>query len=173
MKKVLLTESQIRLIKEEVDRNDSIQKLIFADPSEIEFEEDDSVIPTGVPVSRGYCRLIPVIGGKKIDERYVKFSAEEIRVKNTVIYQLHIYVDYSIRRLGIAEKLYTAFILQGYPACSLYTNRASSFYKDAGSEIKSDAAIENLWNKLAQNPHISVKPMKYNGKQIGVIGLRK
>ena len=145
MKKVLLTESQIRLINEEIDRNDSIQKLIFADPSEIEFEEDDSVIPTGVPVSRGYCRLIPVIDGKKIDEKYVKFSAEEIRIKNSVIYQLHIYIDYGIRRLGIAEKLYTAFILQGYPACSLYSNRASSFYKDAGSEIKSDKAIENLF----------------------------
>ena len=173
MKKVLLTESQIRLINEEIDRNDSIQKLIFADPSEIKFEEDDCVVPAGVPVSRGYCRLIPVIDGKKIDEKYVKFTAEEIRVKNHAIYQLHIYVDYTIRRLGIAEKLYTAFILQGYPACSLYCNRASSFYRDNGSEVKSDEAIDNLWNKLAQNPQISVKPMKYNGEQIGVIGLRK
>lgn len=173
MKKILLTESQIKLIKEETDKNDSIQKLIFADPSEITFEEDDNVIPSGVPVNRGYCRLIPVIDGKKIDEKYVRFSAEEVHVKNHVIYQLHIYVDYSIRRLGIAEKLYTAFILQGYPACSLYVNRASSFYKDAGSEIKSDVAIDGLWSKLSQNPHISVKPIMFNNKQVGVIGLKK
>ena len=173
MRKVLLTEAQVRLINEEIDRNDSIQKLIFADASEITFEEDDNVIPSGVPVSRGYCRLIPIIDGKKIDEKYVRFTAEEISIKGKIIYQLHIYVDYNIRRLGIAEKLYTAFILQGYPACSLNINRTSSFYKDANSEIKSDVAIDNLWNKLAKNPHILVKPINYNGKQIGVIGLRK
>ena len=173
MRKVLLTESQVRLIKEEVDKNDSIQKLIFTDPSKIKFEVDDTVIPNGIPVNRGYCRLIPIIDGKKIGEQYVRFTAEEIPYKDKAIYQLHIYVDYGIRRLGIAEKLYTAFILQGYPACSLYVNRTASFYKDAGSEVKSDAAINNLWNKLAQNPQISVKPLMRKGKQVGVIGLKK
>ena len=173
MKKVLLTESQIKLINEEINKNDTIQKLIFADASEITFEVDDSVIPRGIPVSRGYCRLIPIIDGKKIEEKYVKFSAEEVPIKNIVAYQLHIYVDYSIRRLGIAEKLYTAFILQGYPACSLYTNRTASFYSDAGSENKNDNAIENLWQKISNNPLIRVLPIKTNNKQIGVIAFKK
>ena len=157
MKKVLLTESQIRLINEEIDRNDSIQKLLFTEPSEIKFEKEDSVSSTGSPVSR----LIPVIDGKKIGENQVKLSADEIKVKNTVMYQLHIDVNYNIRRLGVAEKLYTAFILQGNPVCSLSNNRESS------------EAIENLWKKLSQNPEISVKPMKYNGKEVGIIALRK
>ena len=173
MKKILLTESQVKLITEEIDKNDSIQKLIFANPSDIDFEEDDTVIPSGIPVSRGYCRLIPVVDGKKISEKYVRLTAEEVRIKEHVVYQLHIYVDYNIRRLGIAEKLYTAFILQGYPVCSLFVNRASSFYKDSGSEVPSDAAINNLWEKLAQNPQISVKPIRYMGKEVGVLALRK
>ena len=157
MKKVLLTESQIRLINEEIDRNDSIQKLLFTEPSEIKFEKKDCVSSAGTHV----IRLIPVINGKKISEKQVKLSAEEIKVKNTVMYQLDIDVNYNIRRLGVAEKLYTAFILQGNPVCSLNNKRESS-------EI-----IENLWKKLARNPDISVKPMKYNGKEIGIIGLRK
>ena len=173
MKKILLTEAQVRLITEEIDKNDSIQKLIFADTSDIEFVEDDSVIPSGIPVSRGYCRLIPVIDGKEISEQFVRFSAEEVRYNGKTIYQLHIYVAPEIRRLGVAEKLYTAFILQGYPACSLYTNRTSSFYKEAGSDVKSDEAIENLWNKIAQHPGIAVLPMTRGDKQIGVIGLKK
>lgn len=155
MRKVLLTEAQVRLINEEIDRNDSIQKLIFKDASEIDFElcAQDTHNFT----------LIPVIDGKKIGPEQVFFKAERITLNNQIFYQLHIEVNYNIRRLGIAEKLYTAFILKGYPVCSLSCNRGDAARK----------AIRNLWGKLAQNPQITVMPINYKGNIIGVIGVKK
>lgn len=155
MKKVLLTESQVRLITEEVDKNDSIQKLLFADMSAIQFQKV-------ADMSAKSYSLIPVINGKKISDKQVKLTAEEIKVKDKTLYQLHIDVNYNIRRLGIAEKLFTAFILQGNPVCTMFSDMGES------ANI-----MKGLWKKLEQNPQISVKKMKYNGKEVGIMGIKK
>ncbi len=174
MRKILLTEAQVRIIEAEIQKNDKIQKLLFTDPTGIKFTVQDDVIPDGIPVSRGYCHLIPVIGNTEIGRNYVCLSAEEIKTKKGFsMYQLHIEVSPEYRNQGIAEKLYTAFILQGYPTCSLYSNRAANFYKQNKSGVPSDVAIEKLWNRIAANPEIVVKPLMRNKEQIGVFAIKK
>lgn len=173
MKKVLLTEAQVKLLTEEINKNDSIQKLIFSNPSEIKFEVSDEA-PSGIPTSRALYRLTPVIDGKEIDGQFVNFLAEEVNLGGETFYQLHINVDYDIRRLGIAEKLYTAFLTQGYPVCSLLSNRTASFYSEQGQTVEDDSAIENLWNKLKQNSEFEVDDVSdANGNVIGLIAYKK
>lgn len=168
MKKVLLNESQMNLLLEEIKKNDLIQKLIFADPEKIDFEAE-SAIPAGVSVSRGMYYVKPIIDGTEIPTEYVKLMAEEVKVNGNEYYQLHIYVNPELRRLGIALKLYTAFIKQGYSICSLYSNRTASFYKDNDSTNDSDSAIENMWNKIASESGAKVEELTNNkGEKIGV-----
>ena len=168
MRKVILTESQAKLLLEEIDKNDSIQKLIFCDPSDIKFEVSNEV-PDGVSVSRRLYHLTPVIDGKEIDGRYLNFLAEEVKINGKQYYQLHINVNKEIRRLGIAYKLYLAFILEDYPVCSLYKNRVSSFYSENLSEVSNDEAISSLWAKIAGEPGIVVEDLiDKNGNKIGI-----
>lgn len=168
MRKVILTESQAKLLLEEIDKNDSIQKLIFTNPSDIQFEVSNEV-PAGISVSRNIFHLTPVIDGKEIEGRYVNFLAEEVKVGGELYYQLHINVNKDIRRLGIAYKLYMAFILQDYPVCSLFKNRVSSFYGENWSEVSSDSAISGLWAKIANEPGIVVDDLiDKNGNKVGI-----
>ena len=155
MKKIILTESQARLLLEEIDKNDSIQKLIFCEPSDIEFEVSNDV-PGGTPIFR----LTPVVDGKKITSKYLNFTAEEVKVNEEQYYQLHIDVNEELRRLGIAYKLYVAFILQDYPVCSLFKDR--------------NLAISGLWAKIANEPEIVVDDLTdENGNKIGITAYRK
>jgi hypothetical protein len=168
MRKVILTESQAKLLLEEIDKNDSIQKLIFCNPSDIQFEVSNE-IPAGVSVSRNLFHLTPVIDGKEIDGKFLNFLAEEVKINGEQYYQLHINVNKEIRRLGIAYKLYLAFLLQDYPVCSLFKNRVSSFYDENWSENQSDSAISGLWAKIANEPGIVVDDLiDKNGNKVGI-----
>ena len=170
MRKIIINESQARMLIEEIDRNDSIQKLIFCEPSDIEFEVSDEV-PDGIPVSRGLFRLTPVIDGKEIGGQYLNFLAEEVKIAgHGIMYQLHINVNEELRRLGIAYKLYVAFILQDYPVCSLFSNRTAAFYSEKGKNIPSDDAIGGLWEKIANTPNITVEDLTdRDGNKIGIM----
>ena len=146
MRKIILTESQAKLLLEEVDKNDTIQKLIFCNPYDIEFKVSRSNID--LPV------LIPIIGGKEINERYVKVSFEEIHPDNNTHYVLHIEVNPKLRRLGIAYKIYLSLILKDYPICNLYP---------LSEEIK------KLWLKLANESGIVVSDLiNKDGNKIGI-----
>ena len=168
MRKIILTESQAKLLLEEIDKNDTIQKLIFCEPSDIEFEVA-SAVPNGVSVGRGIFQVIPVIDGKEVGTRYVSFLAEEVNVNGENWYQLHIRINEDLRRMGIAYKLYMAFILQDYPVCSLFKNRAGTFYSENDASIPSDSAIGGLWNKIASNPSVQVDDLyDRSGNKIGI-----
>lgn len=168
-KNFLLTESQIRMILNEEEKNDIIQSLIFSKPEDISFKMADGTF--GLPVSRRYMVLTPVINGIEIPRGYVNLECEEYNVDDELFWQLHIRVGDEIQRLGIAEKLYTAFILNGNKVVSLFRNRAATFYSDNNKNISSDSAIDGLWNKLSQNPKIQVYQLgDENGNVIGVTG---
>ena len=151
MKKVLLTESQVKLITEEIDKNDSIQKLLFTDPAEIEFEK--------VGAGNGSCQFLPVVDGKKITGKFVVLTGEEVKIKNVTFYNLKIEVSFNIRNLGVAAKLFTAFILNYGPVCS--------FYKDGEEFVKA------LWNRIKKEGLVDVKTFKYNGEEAGLFGKKK
>ena len=159
MRKVILTESQAKMLLEEIDKNDSIQKLVFCDPSDIKFDVSNE-IRAGASVNGGFYRLTPIIDGKEIDGKFLDFLAEGIVIDGEQYYQLYINVNKEIRRLGIAYKLYLAFIMQDYPVCSLYKNRTGSF---------SDSAINGLWAKIANEPGIIIDDLlDENGNKIGI-----
>lgn len=172
MKKILLTESQVTLLTEEITKNDKIQKLIFSTPAEISFEVENE-IPSSIPTNKKLFRLTPVINGYEYDNKFVNLLAEEVKFGDDTVYQLHINVNQNFRRLGIAEKLYTAFILEGYPVCSLYKNRTSTFFAANGEEKPGDEAIGNLWSKLSANPLIHTEDINIDGKSIGVLAYKK
>ena len=151
MRKILLTESQAKLILEEIDKNDSIQKLIFCDPSDIEFEVSDE-IPAGAPVNTHTLKII--VNGKEIDSSYLSLLFKEVNVDGELYYQLYVNVNEDLRRLGIAYKIYLSFILKDYPVCLLFD--------DSTEEIMS------LWAKLANEPNIIVDDLvDEDGNKIG------
>ena len=98
--------------------------LISCSESDIDFipEEYDDIIPT-IGGGRQRCMYIlhVTVNGVEIPTEYVYFRAEGIPKADS--FQLHINVDDSIRRKGIAFKLYQAFIRINGSACSLLKNR--------------------------------------------------
>ena len=151
---------------------DYIQLLTSCSESEIDFipEEYNDIIPTIGSEQRCMYILHVVINGIKIPTNYVYFRAEGIPKANS--FQLHINVDESIRRQGIAFKLYQAFIRINGSACSLFKNRTSTFYDENNTTIPSDVAISGLWKKLASLPNIKVIALKRKGEVVGVKAIR-
>ena len=139
---------------EEIDKNDSIQKLIFSEPSSIKFVATNDV-PDNVSVSNKAYRITPVIDGKKIDSKFVELFAIPKVIGNEEYFQILINVSSEIRRLGIAEKLLTSFIMNGYSVCYLFDG--------------TDIAMSNLWKKVSKDGRIKVSGL-YNkgGELIGV-----
>ena len=133
---------------EEIDRNDSIQKLIFCDPSDIEFKVMNEMSDT-------LC-FLPVVDGKKIDDRYVSFKAKKVNVGGKESYCIHIDVNEELRRLGIAFKLCVALILDGYSICYLVKDTLP-------------LSIKELWKKLGKTSGICVQVLKdEQGNKIGI-----
>lgn len=151
---------------------DYIQLLTSCSESEVDFipEEYNDIIPTIGSEQRCIYVLHVVINGIKIPTNYVYFRAEGIPKANS--FQLHINVDESIRRQGIAFKLYQAFIRINGSACSLFKNRTSTFYDENNTTIPSDVAISGLWKKLASLPNIKVIALKRKGEVVGVKAIR-
>ena len=145
MRKVLLTESQVRLIKEEVDKNDSIQKLIFTNADDVEFKKSADGI-----------RVIPVVDGKEISNKFISIEDETIDYNGKKLHQLKINVNPQIRHLGIAQKMFEAFILRGFPTCFMY-------------DINPELCVDSLWGEIMKNPKIRVKKLNNNG----VLGILK
>lgn len=168
MKKILITESQAKLISEEIYKNNLIQKIVFCKPEDITFKMYNGV-PTGVPVNRQFNVLVPIIDGVEIPRDLIKLECEEYNVDDELFWQLHIEINNEIRRMGIAEKIYIAFIEKGNKVVSLFNNRAATFYKKHDSVKKSDSAIGGLWNKIKNYPNIQVYDLgDCNGNVIGI-----
>ena len=167
-KHILLTESQMKMISEEINRNDLIQKLVFCKPEEISFKMYNGV-PSGIPVSRQFNILIPVIDGVEIPRNLVKLECEEYNVDDELFWQLHVEINEKIRRMGIAEKMYVAFILKGNNVVDIFTNRVGTFYSEMGKSVKSDMAIGNMWSKIKNYPNIQIYDLgDGDGKIIGL-----
>lgn len=147
MRKIILTESQAKLLLEEIDKNDSIQKLIFCEPSDIVFKGPISDGGIDLPI------LIPIVDGKQIGTDFLKISIEEIHPDGETYYQPHIEISPELRRLGIAYKIYLSLILKDYPICN----------------ISSIPEIKALWTKLANEPGIIIDDLvDENGNKIGL-----
>lgn len=140
-----------------------IQDLINCSVEDIDFREEEYDIK-GVPTNTVMYLMHVLVNGKEVPTEYVFFRAEGVKKLNT--FQLHINIDPSIRRNGIAFKLYQAFIRIFGSACSLFRNRTATFYDENGIQVPSDVAINSLWSKLAALPSINVVPIKNKNKEI-------
>lgn len=152
---------------EEENNNDNlIQEIISCSVDDIDFREEEYNIE-GIQLNTAMYIMHVLVKGIEIPTELIFFRAEGVEKLNT--FQLHINIDESLRRNGIAYKLYQAFINIFGSACSLFKNRASTFYDENGSKVSSDVAIDNLWKKLAQLPNIKVFNVKNKlGNVVGV-----
>lgn len=140
--------------------------IINSSVDDIDFREEEYDIE-GIQLNTAMYTMHVLVNGIEIPTELINFRAEGIEKLNT--FQLHINIDESLRRNGIAYKLYQAFINIFGSACSLFKNRASTFYDENGSKVSSDVAIDNLWKKLAQLPNIKVFNVKNKlGNVVGV-----
>lgn len=150
--------------EEEDGNSDIAQKLISCSVEEIDFKEEEYSID-GVPTGDAALYILHVlVNGEEVPTELVYFRAEGIKKLNT--FQLHINIDPSLRRNGIAFKLYQAFIRIFGSACSLFKNRAATFYDENGRQVPSDVAITSLWSKLAALPSIKVINVRNRAKEI-------
>lgn len=164
----VLTELDDTEETQQEEQIDYANLLISCSESDIDFipEEYDDIIPI-IGGGRQRCMYIlhVTVNGIEIPTEYVYFRAEGIPKADS--FQLHINVDESIRRKGIAFKLYQAFIRINGSACSLLKNRTSTFYDENNTSIPSDIAISGLWDKLDSLPNIEVIPLKRKGEIVG------
>lgn len=153
------------------DNADIIQKLLTCTVDDIDFNEEEYNL-NGITLPRGMWILHVLVNGTEVPTEYVYFRAEEMPKLNS--YQLHLNIDEKIRRNGIAFKLYQAFIKIFGSACSLFKNRASTFYDENGRPIPSDEAINKLWMKLSELPNIKLlNIVNFKKDVIGVKAISK
>lgn len=157
------------------DDNEIYKKLLIESSyTDIDFSEEEIDIPTIGQSNKHMWVLNVVINETVIPTDLVYFRAESVFIGGRMFHQLHIHVAPELRQRGIAFKLYQAFINLFGNAISLFKNRTATFYSDNDSATTNDEAIGKLWNKLAQDSNINVKPLKNkNGEEVGVIAFKK
>ena len=155
--------------------NEIYKKLLIESYyTDIDFSEEEIDIPTIGQSNKHMWVLNVVINETVIPTDLVYFRAESVYIGERMFYQLHIHVAPELRQKGIAFKLYQAFINLFGNAISLFKNRIATFYSDNDSATTNDEAIGKLWNKLAQDSNINVRPLKNKkGEEVGVIALKK
>ena len=158
------------------DDNNEIYKKLLIESSynDIDFNEEEIDIPT-IGYSNKHMWVLNIVINKTIiPTDLVYFRAESVYIGERMFYQLHIHVAPELRQKGIAFKLYQAFIHLFGNAISLFKNRTATFYSDNDSATANDDAIGKLWNKLAQDSNINVKPIRNKkGEEVGVIAMKK
>jgi hypothetical protein len=148
--------------------------LIESSYTDIDFSEEEIDIPTIGQSNKHMWVLNVVINETVIPTDLVYFRAESVYIGGRMFHQLHIHVAPELRQKGIAFKLYQAFIHLFGNAISLFKNRTATFYSDNDSATTNDEAIGKLWNKLAQDSNINVKPIRNKkGEEVGVIAFKK
>lgn len=165
----LTEEEDLDYQQDDIENELTVEILGQINPSEITFDVA-SAMPSWYNGRKMIYQLIPVVQGKAfLPQDGINFRAEDVTVNGQGYYQTHVDIAPQYRRMGIAFNLYKAFILQGYPACSLFKNRTATFYSVHGASNQNDNAIPSLWRKLSSESGISVEPL-YNKheKQIGV-----
>lgn len=161
---------------EEGNGDNEIYKKLLIESSytDIDFSEEEIDIPTIGQSNKHMWVLNVVINETVIPTDLVYFRAESVYIGGRMFHQLHIHVAPELRQKGIAFKLYQAFIHLFGNAISLFKNRTATFYSDNDSTTINDEAIGKLWNKLAQDSNINVKPLKNKkGEEVGVIAMKK
>lgn len=128
MKKLLLTESQAKLLMEEIDKNDSIQKLLFNDSGDISLiieNNNDKEI-----------KIIIKVGKKEIDEKIVSIKLTKISLHNEDnnkdydVFDLKMFINDSICNFGIENKILSKIIEQGYSPISLKLSNTNCCIED-------------------------------------------
>ena len=160
------------LDEEDNNNNEEISPVVLGqcNPDDISFEVGLAT-PSFYQGKKQIYQLYPVYKNHEFTpSEGVNFRAEDVILYNKHFYQLHIGVDETLRRNNIAYNLYIAFILQGYPVCSIYKNRTATFNRDNKVHSKEDAAIPSLWRKIAQHPNITVEPVHNKNKV--VVGIK-
>lgn len=161
---------------EEGNGDNEIYKKLLIESSytDIDFSEEEIDIPTIGQSNKHMWVLNVVINETVIPTDLVYFRAESVYIGGRMFHQLHIHVAPELRQKGIAFKLYQAFIHLFGNAISLFKNRTATFYSDNDSATTNDEAIGKLWNKLAQDSNINVKPIRNKkGEEVGVIAFKK
>lgn len=130
----------------------------------------------GISTNRNMYVITPIIFDETIGDdveiphSLVNLRAEEIFLSDTdKTYQLHITIDESLRQLGIATKIYRAFINIYGSACSLFANRKETYYDRNHMQDTTNGAISRLWNTLSTYPEIETQTITRYGQDIGII----
>ena len=130
----------------------------------------------GISTNRNMYVITPIIFDETIGDdveiphSIVNLRAEEIFLSDTdKTYQLHITIDESLRQLGIATKIYRAFINIYGSACSLFANRKETYYDRNHMQDTTNGAISRLWNTLSTYPEIETQTITRYGQDIGII----
>lgn len=148
---------------EENDDNNLIQDIINCSVNDINFRDEEYDIP-GINSNKMMYTLHVIVNGKEVPTELINFRAEGVEKLQT--FQLHLNIDESLRRNGIAFKLFQAFINLNGSACFLFHNMTSTFYREKGSTIDSDVAVDGLIKKLRTLPNIKLLNVRNKYKEL-------
>ena len=149
---------------EEENNNDNlIQDIINCSVNDINFRDEEYNIP-GINSNKMMYTLHVIVNGKEVPTELINFRAEGVEKLQT--FQLHLNIDDSLRRNGIGFKLFQAFINLNGSACFLFHNMTSTFYREKGSTIDSDVAVDRLIEKLRALPNIKFFNVRNKRKEL-------
>lgn len=111
MKKLLLTESQAKLLMEEIDKNDSIQKLLFnCDNISLLYNEDNN----------GEINISFQVDSKNIDDKIISLKLNKTLLHNEAlnkdytVFDCKFFLNESICNLEVESKILSKIIQKGY-----------------------------------------------------------
>ncbi len=150
---LILTENEEKGCDASVLEDTDIQDIFF------DFEDFGGMLYATIQV--GDCRFAKKDGISLMAEPKPKIGEN--------MFQLHISLDESLRRKGIATKLYQAFIMKCGDIVSLYSNRVGTYAKENDKSIPLDLSIDKIFNHLWELPNVTIEKVFSNdGKEIGI-----
>lgn len=147
------------LSEDDIIINDLIERLPSISVDSIDFSvgesQNNSIIPSFGSVTQ--YQLYPIIDNQELPINIVNFQAEERKVGDEILYQVHLFINERLQNKGLGFKLLYAFV-------RIYGN----IYIGKGRMLNQDE-IPHLINKLAQQNDIQLHKIisKSLGKCIG------
>jgi hypothetical protein len=158
MKSILITERQIKAILEN-DGDDKKLVEILKKCTFTNIDFNDEQISNG---GKDVLQMHVLVNDVEIPVEMINLYVEIKQINNESKYQIHIFLREDLQHLGIGTKLYLAFL-------RLY----GETWSGTGTRMNNEA-ITSIYNKLSQNPHVSVYQWKNdNGDEIALEAIWK
>lgn len=138
------------------------ERLINANIDDITFEGNDMGGLIGINI---------FVDGQEININGLLFDCEPKPNIETSPFQLHISIPSTLRRKGIAEKLYTVFLKKCGNVISFFTNRVSAYAHSMKKELPMDNAVNKILSSILHkysNAHMDYI-LNDDGDVIGVM----